>query len=93
MKMQDDDLPLYLYRFDGQGKHGGKEILETMNECERAISRATKLKETITITDTGDDCVFRCEQGRIVWPRLDSLFPPYHYIDRMDPGPNDGNVS
>lgn len=75
MKLQNDDGPLYLFRFDGQGKHSGKIEIADMDDCANIIEGAVKNSETITITDSGDDCVFRCERGKIAWPRLDKLFP------------------
>jgi hypothetical protein len=75
MKMQEDEGPLYLFVFDGQGKHGGRIEIENMDECAAFIERAARLKETVTITGSGDECVFRCERGRVAWPSLDKLFP------------------
>lgn len=75
MNFPETDWPLYIYRFDASGKHSGKEQLENMGAVEWAITRAIQLRETVTITDSGDDCVFRCEEGHIEWPRLDTLFP------------------
>lgn len=75
MRMNDDDLlPLYLYVFDGRGCHSGKQRIATMDECHDAMRAAVDGKQTVTITDSGDCCVFRCERGVVCWPRLDKLY-------------------
>lgn len=74
MKMQQDDGPLFYYLFDGQGRHDGKTEIADMDECSELIAMAVKNRETVTITDSADNCVFRCERGKVAWPRLDSIF-------------------
>jgi len=70
MRTTAEDNQLFLYRFDDFLKPADRIPLEDSDDMCNAISRAMKLRETISIVDEEDTLIFRCENGNVCWPRV-----------------------
>jgi hypothetical protein len=70
MRMTAEDNKMYLFRFDGHLLPSDRIPLDNADDMRRAIDRAIRLKETITIVDEEDALIFRCERGLVAWPRV-----------------------
>ncbi len=70
MRMTAEDRKLFLFRFDGLSTPSDRIPIENADDMQRVIDRAMRMRETITIVDSEDQLVFRCESGRVCWPRV-----------------------
>lgn len=66
-----NDYPLYLYNYTAAGKYGKPTAIH--NEAELRLAMDTTVRAAleeqreVRITDTGDECVFHCKGGKILW--------------------------
>jgi hypothetical protein len=67
------EFPLYVYIYNTEGYHGGKQIIKDETELRAMMLRIRSIVEEgreVMITDTGDFCVFHAKGGKVKWPTL-----------------------
>lgn len=63
--------PLLGYEYNTQGYHGSGTLLRTEKELdlymEKVVSVAFNERREVMLTDMGDNAVFHCKEGRVIF--------------------------
>lgn len=74
--MSDDDATFVVYDFDANGFHQGRQYV-AQKDLETVvlpiIQRAIAERRSVTITDSGDFCVYELKDGVLVWPSEEAM--------------------